>query len=355
MRYLVIAAVAVSLVVATSGTGQAGLFHMEKALICSDCHVMHGSQAHGYLPDGSDTFREIGPKAPYTYLLRDLGSAMCLECHDGQSFAPDVLGDNTGDGGRVRQAGRLNDATNGLPATGHTLYSHDTAPGSTFVSEEGLSCIDCHHQHGHVSSRALDVSGNPIDEEAGSYRNLRAMGDPAVAVSYIHTSDAQNDTSKDVLVRPNPDPYTIDDVDYNEPKPARSGMGEFCKGCHEDFHGTVGGDEIGGNIATGHFTRHPSAGVNIGAIGRGHSNSGVFSGHPYRLKVMSPTGDWGTQGTAWTDAPKDLTPTCISCHKAHGNQRAFGLIFLIGDSPPTENGSPGGELKNMCQQCHVQG
>jgi nitrate reductase cytochrome c-type subunit len=53
-----------------------------------------------------------------------------------------------------------------------------------------------------------------------------------------------------------------------------------------------------------------------------------------------------------------LTPTCTTCHKAHGNQNPYGLIYLKGTGAVTEEGDADGQtegLRTMCKQCHSQG
>src|SRR5574341_454284 len=73
----------------------AGDYHYGTTLICSDCHVMHFSQTHGYNNDGGGTFTPLG-STPEHHLLRDEVNKLCLNCHDGQAFAPDVYATNTG-------------------------------------------------------------------------------------------------------------------------------------------------------------------------------------------------------------------------------------------------------------------
>jgi hypothetical protein len=100
--------------------------------------------------------------------------------------------------------------------------------------------------------------------------------------------------------------------------------------------------------------RHPTADINIGTIGGGHSSLSRFKGNLYRTKVMTNSDDWGTQGTAITNAVTDYTPSCMSCHKGHGNQNAFGLIFATGAVAVNENGD-GTNYRQLCGQCHGQG
>lgn len=141
---------------AFAGAGWAGDYHYTTTLICSDCHVMHYSQSHGYNANGSGNYLAPGPGGPFAYLLRDEINQLCLDCHDGQVWAPDVFEANTGTA--VRLAGGLNRTTSAgpyYPAGGHTLGSTATAPGGTWNHPEGLECVDCHWPHGQASYRNL--------------------------------------------------------------------------------------------------------------------------------------------------------------------------------------------------------
>ena len=114
-----------------TGTALAGDYHSGATLRCADCHVMHFSQSHGYNPDGSGFQISLGASGPFEYLLRNHVNALCLTCHDGSSFAPDVFEEHSN--GYVRQAGALNDLDSSgpyYPANGHTLNSTAVAPGS---------------------------------------------------------------------------------------------------------------------------------------------------------------------------------------------------------------------------------
>jgi len=66
--------------------------------------------------------------------------------------------------------------------------------------------------------------------------------------------------------------------------------------------------------------------------------------------VMDANHLWS--GDATTD--KTITPSCFSCHKGHGNNNTFGLIFMGGNSTISEEGD-GGSFRGMCHQCHSQG
>lgn len=331
------------LITAMALPAAAGEYHYGPTLLCADCHTMHFSMNHQWDEPASVTTAPAAdgnwmPAAgPNNFLLKASSpNQLCLACHDGMTFAPDVMGPNTND--YVRQAGAL---TNGVAPhenfKGHTLGIRATAPGG--FANLALECISCHAYH-----------GNP------AYRNVDA-------ISY---AKGTNDTSKDVFLRSHipgnlANNYSIDNVDFNEPRTNGSQMGDFCRSCHFAFHGAAADSNMGAESGIA-WNRHPTADANIGAVGGGHSSLSHFGSRLYRVKVMSPTGDWGTQGVAWTSPPTGLTPMCGSCHKSHGNENTFALIFLAGSGPVDEQGDPEGnaatggyrQMRNLCGQCHIQ-
>ncbi len=321
----------------------AGDYHSGTSLICSDCHVAHFSQSHAL----SGPIVPFGPAGPYEFLLRNEVNDLCLTCHNGQPFAPDVFGVNGG-AARNRLAGGLNAAPGhmandaGYSADdGHTLWSTATAPGGTFShATDGLECVDCHSQHGQTPTQ---------------YRNLKSSTSPSdkffgKTVTY---AIGVQDLTKDVFER-SAASYAEADVDYNEPNTTKSAYGAWCASCHTNFHGS-GGDANMGSVSGGDATtatpwlRHPQADVNIGAHASYISSLSQFSNHTNRVKVMDSQGIW--TGLAGDNT---VTPSCFSCHKSHGNQNSFGLIFMKGTGTVTEEGD-GGVYKDLCRQCHVQG
>lgn len=329
----------------------AGEFHFGQALACYDCHTMHYSMQHGW--DGSTTIGTtpadggnwLGTDGPNSYLLKGPVNQMCLACHDGKTFAPDVVGANTNN--YIRQAGAITTGTAPYEDwKGHTLDGLVTPPGGAMNIR--LECVNCHAAHGNTNYRNLDGIISPVTYAQGT-----------------------NDLTKDVFIRSSTPGdlatnYSVANVDFNEPATTPQNQGsalsKLCKGCHTDFHGRAADSNMGGAGGTG-WLRHPTADANIGAFGGGHSSLTVFRSKAYRVKVMSPSGDWGTQGSTWPAAPSDLTPNCMTCHKAHGNQNPFGLIYLAGTGPITEEGDAEGNsslnqgvrLRALCGQCHVQG
>jgi hypothetical protein len=207
----------------------------------------------------------------------------------------------------------------------------DLPPGGTEdMGAHGLVCTNCHAAH-----------GNP-----DSYRNLGGHGTEAGYPFAVTYAAETNDTTKDVFITAIRQ-YDVSKVWFNEPDPAQSKMADFCQSCHTDFHGDKGSDNMGG-VTGEEWLRHPQADADVGVIGGGHSRLSVFQGHTNNVKVL----DWDGTG----DAPATITPTCISCHKSHGNKNAFGLIFMSGDGTVNEEGDTNGEgVRDLCKQCHVQG
>jgi Doubled CXXCH motif (Paired_CXXCH_1) len=325
----------------------AGDYHTGLTLICTDCHVTHYSQSHGYNVDGTGNFVPLGAGGPFTSLLRDEEVKLCLACHNNQGWAPDVFGGNGGAAGN-RLAGGLNiDVAHGSnevgynEAGGHTLHSTAVPPGGTgtayVAGAEGLICSNCHAQHG----------------SATQYRNLLSRG--IFAGDTLTYAVGTNNLAKDVFER-SAAAYTEADVDYNEPTTTNSFYGQWCQNCHVDFHGSGGAANMGGQsggVTSAHvnpWKRHPVADVNIGTPGATHISSlARYAGRTNKVKVMDSQGLWlGTGGNT------TVTPSCMSCHKAHGNRNSFGLIFMIGTGTVTEEGD-GGVYKDLCRQCHSQG
>lgn len=347
MKRLLIPLAALLLLGGLASTALAGDYHVGGSLICQDCHVAHGSMQHDYSVGAFPPFVPIGADAPYEYLLRNEVNELCLTCHNGNSFAPDVFGANGGVAGR-RLAGGLNSADPAKLANdagyedidGHSLWSTGTAPGGTFTpSSHGLECTNCHAQHG----------------SASQYRNLLNRGDfTGKSLTY---AIGTNDLTKDVFER-SAAAYKEADVDYNEPTTTASAYGNWCGTCHTNFHGSGGdpnmGAQSGGQTVAGGdpWIRHPVADVNIGAsYGTFISSLARFNSRVNRVKVMDSQGLWDGTG-----ADNTVTPSCMSCHKSHGNKNGFGLIYLTGDAGGTltEEGD-GGQYRDLCRQCHTQG
>lgn len=368
----------------------AGEYHSGNNLECYDCHTPHHSMAHNW--DGSTPVPTtpapngnwMGATGPNNFLLKLPANELCLACHDGQTFAPDVLGANSNPNPtQGRMAGALNKDDNTVPGysnwMGHSLGSTATPPGYDPVvvgapanwyvpGAEGLECINCHAQHG----------------PAASYRNLGsyALGGAATNARPTYVISTTDNTSKDVWINlasytagsgssatfnPYYDYVNIffnrNDATVGTTKTSNK-MDTFCATCHGDFHGGAGDPNIGATpAALDGFLRHPTSQVTIGASGGqgygGHTSLADYTTGVYKTRV------YASDQVAFTDA----APGCVSCHKAHGNKNPFGLFFLAQAKPPavpilpvTEDGlyEQGQTLdtatgqRNLCGQCHTQ-
>ena len=357
----------------------AGEYHYGASLECMQCHTMHYSQKHDYNGDAgsgspsgppSTTFPQatLDTGGPFVNLLRDEDSALCLSCHDDWGFAPDVLGAHSGS--YQRQAGGLTDsyfypatAGNYAETNGHTLGR--TGPGQSGNTPHpppiGRNCDNCHVEHeGPGPGLTLEPlllplectsCHNPHGNEG--YRNLSVIL-PKDGTDYtLSYAKGSNNTNQDVFIRgwsleDIAGNYSVDNVDFNEPNPTGSAMADLCNVCHGNFHGAAGDPHMGGSGGT-EWLRHPTADANIGGVGDStHSDETIWAGMTNRVKVMSPTGVWSGPLT-------DLTPSCMTCHKSHGNQNPFGLIYMDDDAGGiTEEGTASGEFQDLCRQCHVQ-
>jgi hypothetical protein len=384
MKKLTMAIMMVAIVAAVPAF--AGEWHAGTTNVCTDCHTMHFSMQHDWA--GSNTVSTTGKadgnwlstSGPNEFLLKAPANQLCLSCHDGQTFAPDVLATNANASpASGRRAGALNEAGLGAPYDqykGHTLGSTSVPPGfnpngagvpltSQYDATGGLECISCHLQHG----------------SATVYRNL---GPRTADFQPTYVLGTTNDTTKDVWINM-PAPYTANtgnaatfnplyaeaNVSYNRTDPAAPAganrttsnrMDTFCSACHGDFHGGPGDANIGASSgALDGFIRHPTSRVTIGASGTqgfgGHSALSRYTGATTKVKV------YASDRTGFTDA----TPGCVTCHKAHGNQNPFGLVFLnrTAASVGEEGGYKAGDVemangygigyRNLCGQCHSQG
>ena len=334
-------------------SARTGEYHVGQTLVCFDCHTMHFSMQHGWaggpvviggqFQNGGDWLGNTGPNAN---LLKLPENQLCLSCHDGQNFAPDVLGAHGNN--YVRQAGALNQIGSAAPYEnwkGHSLDMKAIPPGG--VSDITLTCGQCHAFHGSTSYRNLK-GAIPITYTKGEPYASRTKTVEVWLKQWVKGDLAGN--------------YAYDSVRFNERNPNNGAYADFCQGCHVAFHGTVGDNKIGGDLTTGGFLRHPNAQVNIGAMGGGHSSIARYNAGMKRVHVMSnANADYlANPGAGTFTAVDGLTPSCFTCHKSHGNQNPFGLIFLARNSATvTEEGTsgvnPGEGIRNLCGQCHIQG
>ncbi len=316
----------------------AGDFHFSGSLVCSDCHVIHYSETHLYTgAPGPDPL--LAPGGPFSYLLKNTQSQICLACHDGRTDAPDVRGANTN--AYVRAAGQLNVLGDGaaVEGTGHTMGSTAAPPGGSWTNP-GLQCQHCHATHGNGYYRNLlpnpgTVSGKYVTYMTGStYSGTFAIQQLADSPMATH--------------------YAAGNIKYRRTQVGTTdfGLSEWCSGCHGDFHGVGGASNMGGSSSgdtgTAPWLRHPTRDVTMAeGVANQHIDSAHwFSGLASRVPVVSPSGT--IPGTATTS---DNEVFCGSCHKAHGSTNRKGLIF---DDETTADLEDGTSLMQTCQQCHFQ-
>jgi len=375
----------------------AGEWHSGQNNLCTDCHTMHFSQTHNW--DGSTPVPTtaqpngnwLGATGPNNFLLKLPANELCLACHDGQTFAPDVYGVNANASpSQGREAGALNGAVPGVPAPGagyddwkgHTLDSTETPPGfdptvigasaTWYDPAGGLECVNCHAQHGPTYA----------------YRNLGpySLGGAASAARPTYVIDTTNDATRDVWVNiaapyvPNQGSaaafnpyYDFANISFNRNDGAAgtthysNRIDNLCAACHGNFHGdntdpTTTNAQTIANLDG--FIRHPTSGSGTFAIGA--AGAAGYGGHSALSRYTNAT----TKVKVYSDAAgyTDAVPGCVTCHKGHGNQNPFGLFFLSRDAVSVnENGGYGASdppepangyqvgYRNLCGQCHGQG
>jgi hypothetical protein len=216
---------------------------------------------------------------------------------------------------------------------------------------------------------------------AALYRNLgpSALGSALTVAQPTYVLSTTNDLTKDVWIKlasqtgtvgsrtaaefnPYYDTANIffnrNDATVSSSKTSNR-LDTFCATCHANFHGGPGDTNIGASPAVlNGFVRHPTSQVSIGA-----SASAGFTGHSSLSRFLANTTKirvYVTDYSGYTNA----TPGCVTCHKAHGNQNPFGLVFLNRNAVviTEEGGIASGQApdlttryRNLCGQCHSQG
>lgn len=352
----------------------AGEWHSGTNNLCSDCHTMHFSMQHNFDSSGTPSTTPapngnwMGATGPNAYLLKLPPNELCMACHDGQTFAPDVVEANTN---ASPTQGRMAGAVNHLNTApyedwkGHTLDSVDPAPGNDGAASLGgawvyagpLECISCHAQHGPTASyRNLGpYSMSGITGLVRPTYTISTTFDPLADVTINLASYTANSGNAATF---NPF-YDFANIAYSRNdgvagvNQSSNSLDNLCAACHGLFHGAELDTGIGGSGLGDQFLRHPTAATSLG-VGHGHSDLSRFQGAVTKTKVYA-----SDQATF-----ADASPGCVSCHKAHGNQNPFGLFYLNRNAVTvTEEGGwdatqPQDLLngyRNLCGQCHGQG
>jgi len=273
----------------------AGDWHNASQLACTDCHTMHNSQR-------GQTMRYDKQPSPSPRLLRHAtGLSLCVYCHDGGNpNAPDVISPVTYASDPA--GGFFANSVGQPPDFGHKLGIPLPAPGSPDL-EMTLTCASCHDVHGNSNYRNLLL--NPPG--SGSTGNLTVV---------VNQTNKANGTNRAQV-------YVPANLRY------KSGMAEWCKSCHPDFHGKSEGAE--GTQSP--WLRHPQGKQISGSNNVDFTSwSGTVAN---RVPVQTPMDD--------VIPSSDDQVFCLSCHKAHGSAKRASLIFVDGVT-----------LNSTCQQCHNQ-
>ena len=305
-------------------------YHNGDTLMCTDCHSIHASAQHAL--DG-DTAGFPYTEPAHTKLLKKADPVdVCLSCHDSMAGVPDVITTDV-NGLTERSAGFL-DQPDTPSFRGHNLgrgLSLDTLcerchfGGS--MATATVSCIDCHNPHGNDKARNLQWASSPGGEPVFALftrpgvTGLQKYERANTAHSYVPLA-ATEITNMCIDCHH----AFFDDSSHTYTKPG--GMTHF--GRHANFNSEWGALDT---ISVGGVT---------GSTDPAHWDAGTGSGFDGAARVpFVATGATTFMQAAAVNATANAV-FCLSCHKAHGGDQPFGLMWVPGTTPRPKG----------CDQCH---
>lgn len=386
--------------------GGRGEFDGDETLACAQCHIMHGTQGGGGVPNmlyGGDA--DLNVKLLRAASVMDL----CLTCHEANALGmssptpPDVFNNDNSvyvpSGGDYANRGVVNEPNRhsiGLDFDDVSLAitgppGHDPAapggPWSDVTTSRGntFNCIYCHNQHGNKNYRNLRYNpGVPSDDYDGSPTAVNvsyAMYDLDVASMWTNCSDGgtvangcdvynDEDRSNPALNRIKFDRPSVtfgrkNTIEWNR-------MSEWCGKCHSNFFGESGDATVsmggagpdgavgpGDDNASGNaWVRHPVGDIYIGQGTNNHNDNTLLNASGVRY----------ADDTYPSSVSADDQPFCLSCHYAHGGGNpntgtadatadhsnlvrvdTSNVLNLLSTHDPST-----GLMRNTCNACHNQ-
>jgi hypothetical protein len=328
---------------------------------------MHASRQHSYsgaVLSATDYARYNQGVGHPKLLTADGTNATCLSCHDAPfGTNTDVFKTNTTTLMGFRSAGALNGTVTGHEDNtvyqdyfGHTLGSTATPPGWDVTANgaydpgtEGFNCSFCHAVHGGAQDAFRNLGGSaymgpgpifgtPTNPFKVNYPTIPA--NTLAAGTFDSTVDVMQWASTDRPAGAGTSGRDARNVVFGKGSAnvnGANGMNNYCANCHGLFHGAT-------NVvdASGNNLKHPTSGSNdiVARMTTGVAQFNVT--RPVYTASDKSTGEVG----------------CLTCHKAHGNQHAFGLIWPLNGTAETattnfEQGD-GAAFQALCKTCHPQ-